>query len=65
MLLQTVQRWNIQFSGTRGKDVDNYINRINKGRELLIMRECNLLKVIPFTLKDAALTWFRGLFLLF
>ncbi|XP_043479901.1 uncharacterized protein LOC122509732 [Leptopilina heterotoma] len=59
-LLQTIHRWNLQFSGARGEDVENYINRIDEGRELLVMRESDLLKAIPFTLKDAALTWYRG-----
>lgn len=59
-LLQPIQRWNLQFSGARGEDVENYIKRINESRELLVMRELDLLKVIPFTLKDAALTWYRS-----
>lgn len=56
-LLHTVQKWQLHYSGARGEDVENYITRIEEGRELLVFRDTDLIRVLPFTLRDAALTW--------
>ena len=55
-----MRKWNIRFSGSRQEDVDNFLKRIEEGRDLVPISDSDLLRVLPFFLTGLALNWFRG-----
>ncbi|CAL1671885.1 unnamed protein product [Lasius platythorax] len=55
-----MRKWNLKFSGTRGKDAETFLQRIEEGRKLVPVSDEDILRCLPFFLTGIALYWFRG-----
>ncbi|XP_057336063.1 uncharacterized protein LOC130674678 [Microplitis mediator] len=59
-LLNMMHKWHVQFSGALDEDVENFIMRFDEGLSMVTVRDEDLIKAIPFSLRGAALIWYRG-----
>ncbi|KMQ94799.1 hypothetical protein RF55_5032 [Lasius niger] len=55
-----MRKWNLKFSGTCGEDAETFLQRIEKGRELVPVSDEDILRCLFFFLTGIALYWFRG-----
>lgn len=59
-LFSVVKKWDLRFGGAPGEEVEIYITSIEEGRELLVIRDSDLINALPYTFTATALTWYRG-----
>ncbi|XP_053593878.1 uncharacterized protein LOC128667533 [Microplitis demolitor] len=59
-LLNMMHKWHVQFSGALDEDVENFIMRFDEGLSIVTVRDEDLIKAIPFSVRGAALIWYRG-----
>jgi len=59
-VFELLNRWKVEFSGQREKDVKEFVARIDDALASFPIREEDLLGILRGCLKDTALLWYRG-----
>ncbi|XP_024947127.1 uncharacterized protein LOC112495318, partial [Cephus cinctus] len=54
-----MRKWELKFSGKRGEDIEEFITRVEEGREIIPVSDDDLLRCMPLFLSGVALLWFR------
>lgn len=55
-----MRKWNLNFSGARGMDAEDFLRRIENGRAIVPMLDEDVFKCLPFFLSGIAAHWYRA-----
>ena len=57
---EIMRKWNLRFSGKSGEDSEEFIRRLQDGRNMSNISDEDLLTCLPFFLEGVALNWYRN-----